>query len=216
MRIGSSWKHFLPLLNGILFPSGCSLCGKDLPLREKGLCAGCRRSVDLFKEPPTLKPKHSLYQYGRPLARMIRKAKYEKRFEVVEDLLRRSDEWDLGKENIDLITSVPMTYGERFRRESDLSGLLARRFSKRSSVPYKRLLKKKRRTVPQSLLKRKQRLTNLEGAFTAQDTGLVQGKKILIVDDVMTTGATLREARRALKAARAKKVFSFALARVTR
>ena len=75
------------------------------------------------------------------------------------------------------------------------------------------LLFKKRRLLPQSQLKRQERLENLGGAFCVKKRGCAQGKRILLVDDIVTTGSTLNECARILKEDGAEHVDFFTVAR---
>jgi len=75
------------------------------------------------------------------------------------------------------------------------------------------LLFKKRETKPQAEIKnRRKRLENIKGAFFIKDKEKIKGKTILLIDDVVTTGGTLKEASLVLKEAQAKKVCAFTLA----
>jgi predicted amidophosphoribosyltransferase len=90
---------------------------------------------------------------------------------------------------------------------------LARGVALRLEAPLKtRALRKVRHTVPQSRLGAKERKANLAGAFLA-DASCVAGKRVLLVDDVMTTGSTLEAASRALLRAGASRVEALVLAR---
>lgn len=73
-------------------------------------------------------------------------------------------------------------------------------------------LTRSRHTSPQTALGRKERLTNVVGAFTVRESQLIAGKRVLLIDDVTTTGATLAEARRALRMAHPASVTCIALA----
>ncbi|OHA99819.1 MAG: hypothetical protein A3E93_01150 [Candidatus Zambryskibacteria bacterium RIFCSPHIGHO2_12_FULL_43_12b] len=74
------------------------------------------------------------------------------------------------------------------------------------------LLKKRKDTVPQAKLPRNKRLVNLEGAFSVENLGVAADKTIILIDDVTTTGSTLREAKKTLESVGAKKVLAFTIA----
>lgn len=75
------------------------------------------------------------------------------------------------------------------------------------------LLRKVKETLPQTEIKLKtERELNIKGCFSVKDSACVKGKNIIILDDVTTTGSTIREARRALLEAGARKVIAFAVA----
>jgi ComF family protein len=113
----------------------------------------------------------------------------------------------------DLVTAVPVHWGKLIFRGFNQSLELARLLAQAINRPLcPRVLRKHRRTQAQSRLGFGQRQANLKGAFTAESR-LAEGKSVLVVDDVMTTGATLAEAARALRRAGARRVEVLVLAR---
>jgi predicted amidophosphoribosyltransferase len=117
-------------------------------------------------------------------------------------------------ESVDGIVPVPhhprTVRGRGFCPPEDLAGALARAFR----IPYlPRALFKVRFTRPQTGLGRAARVANLDGSMFVFDRSLVEGGTLVVVDDVMTTGATLNECTRALGVAGAKKVYGLVLAR---
>ncbi len=148
------------------------------------------------------------------MSRLVRLAKYGKRFELWDHLIRKTHPWlpqDIGM--FDMISPVPMTKRELFRREINASALLAKRLSKTLGVPYRNTLRKIRETRPQSSLGRAERKRNLRDAFRAEKDASLEGKTVLLVDDVLTTGFTLSEASRTLKKAGARRIKIAVLAR---
>lgn len=114
---------------------------------------------------------------------------------------------------IGLITCVPLQ-GERLRKRGfNQSRVLAKQIAGFFEVPFKDTLEKLKTTRPQNELSREERLHNLSGAFEAGKDLSLSGLKILLIDDVLTTGATLDECSRVLKSADAKEIICFTLAR---
>lgn len=112
----------------------------------------------------------------------------------------------------DILIPVPLHFSRRFWRGFNQAEFLARQLGSRLHVPVMvHKLQRIRRTSAQSGLDRKQRRTNLSGAFYCHRLG---GTKIALVDDVLTTGTTLAECTRALKAAGAEHVAVWVAARV--
>ena len=105
----------------------------------------------------------------------------------------------------DMIVPIPMTKRKVRRRGYNQSELLGRTAAKILDVPLETALHKIRETRAQHTLNESERAKNLLGAYQA-DTALVQGKRILLCDDVLTTGATLREGAKALLQAGAAEV----------
>ena len=111
----------------------------------------------------------------------------------------------LRETDFDIVTAVPFTKKDKLDREYNHAALMAKRVSKRLSVPFnQKVLKKIRQTKRQHNLSGLERRTNLRGAFAADEN--VKGKHILLIDDVVTTGATLCECADTLYRAGAKKV----------
>lgn len=113
---------------------------------------------------------------------------------------------------MDAVTAVPLSKKRLLERGFNQSMLLGKHIAARSGaelLPHAIL--KVKETRPQAGLNRKERTRNLRGAFLAGDC--VSGKAVLLVDDVITTGATVGECAKALARAGAKEVFVAALAR---
>ena len=116
-------------------------------------------------------------------------------------------------EGPDLVAAVPLHWRRLLTRGYNQSMELARGVAKPLGVSLDaRALGKSRHTLPQSKLGARERKANLAGAFVA-DGSRVAGKNVLVVDDVMTTGATLEAASRALRLAGARRVEVLVLAR---
>ncbi|MBY0432162.1 MAG: ComF family protein, partial [Rhodospirillales bacterium] len=115
----------------------------------------------------------------------------------------------------DLLVPVPLHWGRLFRRRYNQAALLAvhlARLSGRPCVPD--LLERNRATPSQGHLGRTQRAGNVRNAFSLRSGVRVEGCRVLLVDDVFTTGATLSECARTLQAGGAAQVDALTLARV--
>lgn len=112
-----------------------------------------------------------------------------------------------------VIVPVPLSTGRLRERGFNQAALLARELSRRLGVPAaERVLVKSRDTAPQVGLSRREREVNLASAFAAPDAGVVKGKNILLIDDVLTTGSTLSAASSVLLRAGSEQVFGLVLA----
>ena len=114
----------------------------------------------------------------------------------------------------DAVSAVPLHWRRRFARGFNQSELLGRVLARRRGIPMLRLLRRGTATRAQAGLSNAQRRENVVGAFVARRR--VAGMRILLIDDVMTTGATLGACARALKKAGARSVSVLTLARVDR
>lgn len=113
----------------------------------------------------------------------------------------------------DLVVAVPLSPQRLQKRGYNQAALVARPLAWMLGVPYaKRLVKKVRDTVSQVGLSIEMRKQNMTGAFRVDGTGAA-GKEVLVVDDVLTTGATLDAVAHALKEAGAKKVIGLVVSR---
>lgn len=114
----------------------------------------------------------------------------------------------------DIICWVPVSRQRLRRRGYDQSELLARELSRRLEIPCLRLLVKQRHTQAQSRIKNaNRRRENVRNAYRCGDSLSVRGRKILLVDDIVTTGATLSECAKMLKEAGASEVSAVTVAR---
>lgn len=116
---------------------------------------------------------------------------------------------------VDVVTWVPIHRRKLRLRGYNQAELLAKAFSSNLGLPCADLLSKKRETKPQSRLSREERLKNVLGVFEPKASDGLLGKRILLIDDVITTGATASECARVLKEMGAEKVFVLTLARGT-
>jgi ComF family protein len=116
----------------------------------------------------------------------------------------------------DLVVPIPLGVKRLRERGYNQAALLARPFALALQLPYRpRALKRIKETRTQVGLSIPQRRKNVEGAFEA-DPDIVSGKSVIVMDDVMTTGATLDEAGQALKQAGASQVVGFSLAKAVK
>ncbi len=125
-------------------------------------------------------------------------------------------EWDKYPDlkEAQLILPVPLYKKKQRQRGYNQSELLARELAKLRNLPLDTTsLIRSRNTPSQTKLGREGRLQNMSGAFSCVNPAAVKGKIVLLIDDVATTGATLEGCAEALKAAGAKKVIAYTLAR---
>ena len=105
----------------------------------------------------------------------------------------------LLNEDIDLITAVPISKKRMKERGYNQSELIARKIAKIMEVPYMNLLLKNQETKRQSELSRIERMINIQNSFDFNNKYDIKGKKILLIDDVFTTGSTVNECSKVLK-----------------
>lgn len=182
----------------------CRVCARPLASEHAGLCGDCLREAPPFSRVIT---------YG-PYSDVLKEALHLLKFSSIKRLSRPLGMLLAGLEipKADIIVPVPLSNRELRKRGFNQTLLISRTLSRTTGIPlFPGLLYKKRETPPQVSLPRRERLLNLKGAFGTRKK--LNGERVLIVDDVVTTGATVRECSRAIIKAGAAEVFVAALAR---
>lgn len=200
-RVCAACMGSLPFVGAVC----CPFCGRQV--KEPGACLECKR-----KPLGVEKARSALVHEGegaRLVLRFKRGARYL--FRTAADLM-----FPLMQEfpDVDLITFVPMTERAEKRRGYNQSRLLAEELSRRSGVPLYAGVVKRKETGAQKTLGRAEREKNLERCFHVNDRKGVKGKNILIIDDILTTGATVSELADTLKRAQAGRLFALTLTSV--
>ncbi len=193
--------------------SYCLRCGKPLP--DGGAhCYQCRGTkAREFK----CKIIRSAVVFGPQVRGAIHAWKYSGQThwtEYLANLMKK--QWaaypDLA--DAEVLVPVPLHPKKYKQRGYNQSALLARALGKKFNLPVdESSLIRSRNTPSQTQFGREGRLQNMSGAFTCVRPENIQGKEVLLIDDVATTGATLEGCAQALKAAGAKKVIAYTLAR---
>ena len=211
-------KLYYYLLN-LLFPPKCILCGKLLERNEQDLCRDCR--VD-SPEYPDRKEKFQFldsftavwYYEGNVRKSLLRYKFYNSRsFASGYGRLLAMKLLQTHPEGFDCLTWIPVSRLRKLRRGYDQVELLADAVGRELGMTPVPLLKKVRHTRPQSGLKEaSKRRANVLGAYRELNREEISGKRILLLDDILTTGSTAREAARVLLTAGAKEVHCAAVA----
>ena len=201
------------LLTELLFPHKCVLCGKLLEGGEIDLCKTCRIEAP---ECPADKGKLQFLDSWTPVwyyEGSVRGSLLRFKFSG-----RRSYALGYGRvlaiklrqehpEGFDLLTWVPVSSLRKFRRGYDQVELLARAVGQELDMKPIRLLKKIRNNPPQSGIHgHAQRKANVLGSYRVVHEEVIQNKRILLLDDIVTTGATAGECARVLLTAGAAEV----------
>lgn len=122
---------------------------------------------------------------------------------------------EFADETLDAVIPIPLHPARRRERGFDQTRLLARGLSRRAGIPVWRVVCRDRHTRPQMGLNRRQRLRNVSSAFSlAGRAARIKGSRLLVVDDILTTGATVEEVAGVLRLAGARWVGALVVARV--
>ena len=191
------------------------------------LCRKCASSlVQVVGEHDYLRPTqgpievlYSLGPYGsEPLTTLIHKAKYQQKDWIFEALRRAFKERlpALGlQEAVDVVCAVPLHPSRLRERGFNQAQIIARMVALYINRPVQGLLRRVKATKPQAgLSDGQERKANMRRAFSVSEDckGTIQGRRVLLVDDVATTGATLNECAQILRNQGASRIFAFVLA----
>ena len=205
----------------LLFPPKCVLCRKLLSDRETDLCHNCRHEVSEYNAKnvklPHLAHWTALWYYEGNVRESIHRFKFSGQRGYASIYARLLAMKVLEEElTFDLLTWVPVSARRRWHRGYDQCRLLAAALGGELSVDVHKTLKKCHHNRPQSTMRdAAQRRANVLGMYRCVDPDLVRGKRILIVDDVLTTGSTVGECARVLLTAGAAQVICATVAAAT-
>lgn len=216
-------KYILYLWYGLLdllFPPRCALCDRLLDEHETDFCDSCRKTAPDFpalpeKSHPDRKTKlqfldsfTAVWYYKEKARDAVLRLKFHGRTDLAAPLGRRLSMALLRDhpEGFDYVTWVPVSTLRRLRRGYDQGQLLARSVAAELGMEPCGLLKKVRNNRPQSSLSGEQRKGNVLGVYRFSGKMPIAGKRVLLIDDVFTTGSTAEECARVLLTAGAKSV----------
>lgn len=197
----------------LLFPRKCVLCGRILERQETDLCRKCRIEEPEFsgkrKEIPFVEEWTAVWRYEENVRHSLLRFKFynargnaEAYGRLLAMRLVREEMADF-----DVMTWVPIGWLRRWERGYDQVELVAEVVGRELAVQPVKLLKKVRSNRRQSGLDSfEARKANVLGAYQAVSLEWVKGKRILLLDDILTTGATMSECARVLLTAGAKEV----------
>ncbi|MDO8988716.1 MAG: ComF family protein [Sideroxyarcus sp.] len=223
--IGAKFARLLPaqpcLLCGAASHDGlcCANCDAELPRIGAGHCPVCGLPTpdgnvcgQCLKHAPPFDHTVAAFSYGFPVDKLIQALKFNDRL-ILVDFLAQALALRI-ETRPDCIVAMPLHPARLRERGFNQSLLLARRISRKLRLPLLAdACERVRNTPPQSALPWKERDKNMRQAFTCKPGSAVRGKHVAIVDDVMTTGASIGELARALKKAGASEVSAWVVAR---
>lgn len=224
------WRECIAALPDICYPRCCEGCGADASGGAGHLCWDCLAGAVYISDPmcarcgdpvdgvvehlfecgwcrrtgPAFDAARSALRFRGPIRHAMHRFKYNRATHLSADLgglLAGCVHAHFGAELFDSITYVPLYPSKARERSYNQSRLLAENLGRRLQVPVVRnALQRVRFTRTQTRLNADERKQNVRGAFRASMPGWIDGRRWLLVDDVMTTGATVDECARVLKA----------------
>lgn len=230
-------KDILPAALDLLIPPACLSCNAKLSAPMRFICEDCAQSIALIRDAfcpkcgsdnsegfcPNCQQTDFVFDFSRSaviyegsVTQLVHKLKYSG-YPALGTFLARYlyEALQLYREYEDypLVMAAPLHRVRLRERGFNQSELLAKKLASLSGKSYISPLTRRRYTRSQTLLDHHKRLTNPAGAFRVKNTAEVQGKKIIVIDDVFTTGSTLNEISRELYKAGAHKVAGLTLSR---
>lgn len=232
MPVYSGWKA----IHGWLLPAACPLCANAIS-PEQDFCVECERALPRLTQscsrcaapleyveaaamicgrcqqhPPAYAAVHAPFRYTTPVDRLIQGAKYGARLDWAALLGRQlADHLHARASVFDAIVPVPLHRTRLRERGYNQSIELARPIIKRLKIPLVHAVRRLRATPSQASLSAEERIRNVRHAFAIN--GEVKGLNVAIVDDVVTSGATVEAVARCLLRAGAERVEIVAVAR---
>lgn len=199
------------LLAELVAPSTCAAC--DSPTRRQALfCPPC--AIAVLPASPQPPRQHAVYEYGGAIATAIVRLKYAGRFDLASRLgpVMATAIAPLATA-LDVVVPVPLHPARLVERGFDQAALLAGPIASALCLPLAtRALERMRATPRQASLDRAERVSNVASAFRCKRPRAVAGRRVLLVDDVRTTGATLAACAAALLVSGAATVVTLVLA----
>jgi len=225
-------NNCIKITQNLIFPQTCCLCFRET---ESPFCPACLAQLPrpddpcprcalagtggnvcghCQSHPPAFDRTVAALDYRPPVNNLIPAMKYRSRLPVLEGLARILADHiqDTTRSHPDLLIPVPLHVSRLVTRGFNQSAEIARILGHRLRIPVtRRAVIKPHRTGSQQGLATRQRRTNIRGAFASVDS--LSGQRVALVDDVMTTGATLGELARTVRRAGARHIDCWVIAR---
>ena len=203
-------NNIIDTILDMIYPQVCGICGK---VARKSICNKCRirlknefkfEKVDYSEDTEkNFKEHYYFFKYADLIRQQILDLKFHEKPYVGKTItyFLKENKKDLKiLEKYDIITVVPVSIGRKKERGYNQSTILAKEISRIIERPFiENVLYKIKNTVPQSTLNKEQREQNAKGVYKVNSIQKIYDKKILIFDDIYTTGATANECAKIIK-----------------
>ena len=218
--------NFLEKALNFIFPPVCGICGK---IGEKYLCEKCKKELitsNMFLNQLDIYSKENLnyinehfylFSYEGIIREIILKYKFEDQAylsNTISEFFINNEKLYGFFEKYDIIGAVPISKARKRERGYNQSELVVRKISELGLIHFEpHILEKVKNNKPQSSLNKKQRVENVKNVYKIQNRQRINEKKVLLFDDIYTTGATANECAKVLKQAGSKNVGIITIAR---
>lgn len=193
------------------FPKACGVCEK---IGDRYLCKKCELQLAPKCHIRTFPPnapfqKHIyIFSYQNQIRNLLLSYKFKQQsylFLTFSEILIKNEKIYRNLKIYDIILAVPISKQRKKERGYNQSALLARQIAKKMHIPYTdKVLTKIKHTMPQSALGKEERAKNVKNAYKIANAETLYNKKVLLIDDIYTTGNTVKECSNMLKQAGAK------------
>ena len=208
------------MLIDLIYPPVCGICGR---INKNHLCIKCTNEIKKYEIDRIDKINNKYFDYQIKILKYeteIRSKIIDYKFNEKPYLYKTFGKIILNNEkiygflkNYDIIICVPIHIKRKMERGYNQSELIAKEIAKTMGIEYqKNNLIKIRNTKKQSTLTKSQRVENVKNAFAVKWTDRIECKKVILFDDIYTTGSTVNECSRILKQAGAKEIAVLTLA----
>ena len=205
----------------LLFPPKCGFCGK---INKNYICKKCELNLNYLKKDKILKMLNEdftyhlyAYQYKNEIRDKIINFKFNDKPELANtfaNILLNNKKICRFLEKYDIMVTVPMYNKKRIMRGYNQSELIAKKIVEKLKIQYAGdVIKKCKQTKPQSSLNANERKNNLKDVYEIENAQKIKEKRVILFDDIYTTGSTARECSKILKNAGAKEIAVLTLAK---
>lgn len=207
----------LDILLDLIYPPVCGVCGR---LDKNSLCNKCK--IQLNKEAAFNIEKNGkdiniffnehmyIFMYCGTIRSVLLNYKFNDNaylYKTLTNFLLKNQKFVKKIKSYDIIIPVPLSKNRRKERGYNQSELIAKEISLKTQIKMdKTCLKKIKNVLAQSTLNKEDRYQNIEGAYKIQNNNLLKNKKVLLLDDIFTTGSTVNECSKQIQKANPKKI----------
>lgn len=198
----------------LIYPDVCAFCNK---IQKESLCKKCEEKIKKYKKDIVIRSKNnyfeeliSIFKYEGLIREKIIQYKFQDKsyiYNTFAKIILKNEKVCGLLKKYDIIIPVPIHRKRKLQRGYNQTQLIAKEIAKNIDIKLcDDVLVKSKNTIAQSKLNKNKRKQNIKGAFKVLDLERIQGKNILLFDDIFTTGSTVNECSKILKKAGAKTV----------
>ena len=206
--------YFINYAINFIYPNVCGICDK---VCKDNLCKKCeiklksisKNKIENYND-KSFKKHIYLFKYEGIIKERLIKFKFNNKpyiYKSFVNFLIKNEKICSFLKSYDIIIPVPIHYNRKITRGYNQSALISAEIAKKLLIDYsEKVLFKKIDNKPQSTKNREERSVNVIGAYYAKNEYIIANKKVLLIDDIFTTGSTVNECAKILKNAGAKQI----------